>query len=360
MDETPQTFYCQHCDKLCKTKMSHIKHELYCKSNPNHRLTHFANPEFKKYKLSNPSNQHIKARQNNKSKLDGNTLDIDYFKVIDTPTKAYLYGLIFADGCIMAVQNKTGTSYKFAMQLHQKDEELIDLLKNSINSPNKKIYDTSGITTRCSLKFNNADFCQNLIDKGITPQKTGVHPFPFEHLNNDDILIHCFLLGYFDGDGTVCKGGSSSICSKNKDFLLGVKSYFNLTSNVNYIVNPYGSVYSMGINKPLLIKCMEYFDRSLSRKRVAVLDLNRPRKIKKTPKIRTIKKTPKISLPKKYQAVTDDTFIHLKKEVMDSMYVSKHKFIEMCGQYKVTELRDMFGISEVCIRRKKREINLLT
>lgn len=138
-------------------------------------------------------------------------LDIDYFKVIDTPTKAYFLGLIYADGCVYTKKDKkNGNSYSFRISLNEDDGYLIEYLRKElgIKETKKLIYEGSFMNSvngkkyprrnMESLAVYRKDFIKNLIDKGVYPNKT------YKELSLPNInFISDFIRGYFDGDGCI-------------------------------------------------------------------------------------------------------------------------------------------------------------
>jgi len=113
-----------------------------------------------------------------------------FFDNIDNEEKAYWLGFLYADGC---VQNKK-TGQKL-ISLAVKDKEVIDKFIKSINGDFKtKTYKDVHVVHLTSVIMFNA-----LVKLGCIPRKSLVLKFP--ELRKD--LIHHFIRGYFDGDGTV-------------------------------------------------------------------------------------------------------------------------------------------------------------
>lgn len=118
------------------------------------------------------------------------TLDINFFKDINSELKAYLLGYIFADGCI----------YRNSLQISSIDLEILELVKNSI-SPDQIIY-------KCKLKKNqaikyklhihNKHLIADLKSLGVLPNKTYLNML-VPNIKNE-LYIH-FIRGFFDGDG---------------------------------------------------------------------------------------------------------------------------------------------------------------
>lgn len=123
----------------------------------------------------------------------------DYFHTIDTPMKAYILGLLAADGNVYV--NRVRAEYKISLKLHIEDEVLVrrtrDELAPTVNFNYPKPH---------YIRFEVCS--QRMVDDlaryDIVPRKTWHLPWP-EAL--PEAMSMPFLLGYFDGDGTLvgCK-----------------------------------------------------------------------------------------------------------------------------------------------------------
>lgn len=150
----------------------------------------------------------------------------EFFKCIDTEDKAYILGILMADGYI----HKNNT---VCIKLQERDLPTIEYIRDLL-CPDKPIFkDVSKINNK---RFNSfkLEVCSDILCKdlqfyGIVPRKTGIETFP--NLRND---LYChFIRGYFDGDGSVSKKLNACpsksyqfyICCTNKLFLEDMKSY---------------------------------------------------------------------------------------------------------------------------------------
>lgn len=127
----------------------------------------------------------------------------DYFRVIDTPEKAYYLGFLYADGAI-TVREKKGQAYRVSVQLAQKDREVIEKFRDAINS-DAPIYETIGRYGDkeypvVGVHIASKQMILDLIDKGCVPRKSLVLTFP--NWLSSDLRSH-FIRGYFDGDGSI-------------------------------------------------------------------------------------------------------------------------------------------------------------
>lgn len=127
------------------------------------------------------------------------SVDLDYFKTIDTQEKAYWLGFLYADGCVTK-------RMQFKLTLKREDEEHLRKFMKAIKYSGEikreakdikgKKYELSTISVR------RKDFCKNLIDKGCMYKKTELLKFPDSNILPNHLVSH-FIRGYFDGDGSI-------------------------------------------------------------------------------------------------------------------------------------------------------------
>lgn len=127
------------------------------------------------------------------------TLNENYFDVLDTPNKAYILGLLYADGCNYTPQNR------IKLELQEQDKDILlqinaelgtnkPLTKQELHKKNpnwKDSYRLSIINKHMSETLNNWGMIQN---------KSLVLTFP--DFLEEELLPH-FIRGYFDGDGHI-------------------------------------------------------------------------------------------------------------------------------------------------------------
>lgn len=136
----------------------------------------------------------------------------DYFEKIDTATKAYWLGFLYADGSITRFyKNKEKTiirslSIEISLQLQDAYllQEFIDDLEGNLPIQSRKHNNKQTKKTYYSkrLVVNNTKLARDLIELGCTPSKTFDLTFPNKNQVPTD-FIHDFIRGYFDGDGGV-------------------------------------------------------------------------------------------------------------------------------------------------------------
>ena len=128
--------------------------------------------------------------------------DYDIFEIIDSPEKAYWLGFLAADGC--NYQREKNVS--IIINIHEKDIEQLEKFKNFCHTnANIICYTTtegfSNNSNMCKIVLNSKKMSNDLIDKGIVPNKSLILKAP--KISKEYFLP--FILGYFDGDGSINK-----------------------------------------------------------------------------------------------------------------------------------------------------------
>ena len=168
----------------------------------------------KELKKRNINITHVKRRY---------TLKEDYFDNVDTHRKAYILGLLYADGTINV--NK----HYISISLQESDVGVLDRINeefcsnrplyfNQLNKKNKNHKNTY------SLNINSVHFTNMLLSKGLLPNKDFTLQFPNKSIINDQFMSS-FLLGMSDGDGSIIKNEPRFNLTGNKDFIEGMKDY---------------------------------------------------------------------------------------------------------------------------------------
>lgn len=180
-----------------------------------------------------------------KSKSEGRRVyncNDNYFSLINSEDKAYFLGLLYADGCVHNNQDK------FLISLQEEDKYILDLFKTKIEYEGYlylKPYENT--KDQYSLEITSKKLKNDLMNLGCVPKKSLILQFPSENQIPDE-LIHHFIRGYFDGDGSV--GLSSRTINTREykeqfvqfigsnDFIKGLsdKLSFLITNNI-YSVN---------------------------------------------------------------------------------------------------------------------------
>ena len=126
----------------------------------------------------------------------------DIFENIDTAEKAYWLGFLAADGCNYQREHNASV----ILNVHQKDIEHLNKFKQLCNTDAEiKSYigyeGFSNQTPMCKITLNSKKISNDLINKGIVPNKSLILQPP--HISEQ--FYKPFILGYFDGDGSISK-----------------------------------------------------------------------------------------------------------------------------------------------------------
>lgn len=130
-------------------------------------------------------------------------IDEHFFDVIDTEQKAYILGMLYADG-----YNNEATR-KVKLSLHTKDEKIVGQIRDIISPSRPLYYYTKDRINKKGEKitlqsvttiFCNKHMSETLAKLGCMQNKSFKITFP-EFL--DEKLVHHFIRGYFDGDGCI-------------------------------------------------------------------------------------------------------------------------------------------------------------
>ena len=162
------------------------------------------------------------------------SLNENYFDCIDTQDKAYLLGLLYADGC-----NSNGSIF---IRLQERDKDILEKMNAALDSDRPLRFIDYSLRDGCcqnqySLSITNQHMSDQLSSLGMIPNKSLTLEFP--QWINTDLYPH-FIRGYFDGDGYVSKNlnnaklsivGTKSFCEKVKEIVgefVGINAYVYL------------------------------------------------------------------------------------------------------------------------------------
>lgn len=149
-------------------------------------------------------------RQNNIVRRDNDgslqrkyDLNQEYFNHIDTSSKAYVLGILYADGSLDKGE------WKVSISLIEKDLSVLKFIKNELESTrpfffNERNKKNSNFQNSYNLSVNSKALWEGCYKWGLTPNKTFTTTFP---LNIPSEYYSDFIRGYFDGDGYVSKTG---------------------------------------------------------------------------------------------------------------------------------------------------------
>jgi len=148
-----------------------------------------------------------------KRKQKTRTLQIDYFKEINTPEKAYFLGLLHADGSI--VKRTNADKFNMTISLHEQDKKILLRFAQCINLEPERV--TANPQLRGSLQYKISIGIQEFIEPILTLKSP-------EILNKlpSNMYSH-FIRGVFDGDGSIYNHKSH-----------GGKQYYYYASFIGY------------------------------------------------------------------------------------------------------------------------------
>lgn len=152
-----------------------------------------------------------------------------YFNKIDTERKAYILGLMYADGCVYS--NKRDGKWA-KLDLKYDDKELLEEIaremdnkcpikrhtyeRNEYFSTQDKTYEFTH--DMCRLSFRSDQIISDLIKYGCVPAKTFKITFPSDEIIPDNLKRH-FIRGYLDGDGSISHQVRTSTSKSRKTYL---------------------------------------------------------------------------------------------------------------------------------------------
>lgn len=171
------------------------------------------------------------------------TLDENYFEIINTPSKAYWLGFLYADGCILVRERNNKKSYVLEVSLCEDDISHLEKLKMSLksNAPIKhKIIKNK--YNACRINICNKKICEDLINLGCTPKKSLTLTFPNEDKVPKELIPH-FIRGYLDGDGCIYNNGEGSVSLS----FVGTQSFLESIQDIVYS--------NFNLTKTTLTKC---------------------------------------------------------------------------------------------------------
>ena len=151
------------------------------------------------------------------------SINENYFDNIDDQNKAYILGLLYADGC-----NYRKTNY-VKLELQERDKSILDKINMEINS-NKplfyiKLHDKNEKWQNTyRLDITNKHISEQLECLGVVPNKSLILTFP-DWLDNN--LMNHFIRGYFDGDGHI---------EWSKTKFISIASTLQFCKNINEIL----------------------------------------------------------------------------------------------------------------------------
>lgn len=175
-----------------------------------------------------------------------------YFDVIDTYSKAYIVGFIAADGSI--VKNPRSNNYSLTITIKYEDKDVLEFIKQEIGNTHKLVeiirpssFDRNKIIHHIRYAFSSKSIIDALFKLGIAPNKSLTMPNIISNIPYK--FRDAFIIGYFDGDGSVTtrdglyKNDNNILCRDyslyiqirgTKEFLSGVCKHLNISESHIY------------------------------------------------------------------------------------------------------------------------------
>lgn len=182
-------------------------------------------------------------------KFRPNPGNVNYFKTIDTYAKSYILGFIAADGAL--VPAKKGTTITLTITIKYEDKDILEFIKSEIGNTHKLLeirrpssYDKTKEIHHIRLAFSTPQIVYDIMKYGLTPNKSLtigniIENIPYKYRD-------AFIIGYFDGDGSVSirdnlyKSAKGTMIPDHslyiqmrgtKEFLRGVCKHLNITES---------------------------------------------------------------------------------------------------------------------------------
>lgn len=156
----------------------------------------------------------------------------DYFHQIDTPEKAYVLGLIAADG------NVRSDNGRLQLKLEVKDRSAVELVRDQVapDAPLREELTNLG-NTMIVFAVQSPAIAQGLALHGVIPNKSHAMSWPNlvpKHLEGS------YICGYFDGDGSLqsVKYPRWTIVSGTITFLERIQNVIEIHTGV-HVGGPY-------------------------------------------------------------------------------------------------------------------------
>jgi hypothetical protein len=150
-----------------------------------------------------------------------------YFSAVEAAEQAYVLGVLAADGCIGSVHPR------IHLGLQAQDAHLVEYVRDRLNPAAKLHRRPNGYAM---LQVTSRQMVADLAAYGIVPRKSRILQWPAQ-LGE---LLRPFLLGYFDGDGSMYlprdRHGRErpgwTVCSGTEQFLIDMKDYIRAATGV--------------------------------------------------------------------------------------------------------------------------------
>lgn len=175
-------------------------------------------------------------KRNVKMRKTGNsrdTLDHNFFEVLDTDPKAYFAGFLLADGSI----RETNASPRIRLLLQKRDRHILESLKVVVNTRNE-VHESP---VNCYIQFSSRKMAEDLNRYSIFPRKTKRKKFLIHNVPEE--FHGAFIRGFFDGNGWISRkkptswlvgfGDGETFLEQLRDYLCERLGVFHLKVNTH-------------------------------------------------------------------------------------------------------------------------------
>lgn len=184
-------------------------------------------------------------------------IDESYFDQIDKVEKAYILGMIMADGNVWGNQIR--------LTLHENDSDTLYNIAKCLYKSDFRLY--SRKDNKCKLiKITSSKLARSLINLGVTPNKSLTANLT---INLHDALMPHFIRGVFDGDGCIYHAqrminGRSynqySFSILGSEPIINLIHNFFMSYNIITKIRKIGNIYELRTSsKKIIIKIFNMF-----------------------------------------------------------------------------------------------------
>lgn len=157
----------------------------------------------------------------------------DYFSNIDNVNKAWILGFMAADGAI----NKRDNEMKIA--LSTRDREILEKIRNEMSIEREiKDSETNNGFLISTLQWSSEQQKKDLAKFGIVNNKSYL---PMHLPVLADNLVLAFILGFFDGDGSISVSKNNylrfRLCAYRQEILQDIASFLEKKYSAKYSLN---------------------------------------------------------------------------------------------------------------------------
>jgi len=247
----------------------------------------------------------------------------DYFDIINTKEKAYWLGLLYADGNlgkddrITLVQNFENSIlvYRFAETIG------FNIDKIEIHENENKVL----------VRIGNKRLAAGLKKYGIKPAKSKIIELP--NFENRELNL-AFLLGYYDGDGTI---NTSRITTGSLKFLEQIKAKYKIKNKIR----TRKGAFDLHLGSDLFNEMLENYEYSLPRKRIKLQSSEERNQRLLQEREKVFKKAARLG--------------GLAKR---KLYLSKEELQDLLSYTNVSEIAEKYSVAKNTVYRRIKELNI--